>query len=760
MKGIITALIFLTIFSYVTGQKQRLNLANSYYEIESYYNAAETYEDVLERGIDSTEVAQKVAHSYFAIRNLDKAYIWHSFMHESNLLDSVSFARLINLSMSDQSLESIKQLTSEAVSKYPKNDYFLYLNHNLDSLNTNMLGDDFFELKYLKNVNTKGSDFGVSYYKDDKVLVTSSNRLKKSINRTDARTGGYFFNLYKTDLNGGELGKLSYEKSKLKSKYHDGPACYDSINNYVYFTRSNIEGNKAVDEFKKVTHLKILRGKLVNGELVNLESLPFNSDLYSTMHPSISEDGRFLFFSSNMPGGIGGFDIYKVEINEQGMFSSPKNLGKTVNTPLDESFPFIQSNGNVLFFSSYGHYGIGGLDIFYAELSENYDPLLIFNCGKSINTADDEFSFVNNANQKAGFIASNRKGEELKDEIYSFKQKKPLNTITYRLLGEVRDKDTDEILSDVSVEIKDNSGKTIFTGKTTDKGLYNSETLEGIRKGDSLNYTIKLAKEEYITQKFQFNYETADDKEIFVNNVIKTGIKKIELGETDLGDVANINPIYFDFDKSKIRPDAAKELNKIVDILNDNPGMIIELGSHTDLRGDANYNIQLSNKRAQSSVEYIVSKGVERYRIFGTGYGELIPRISNKKIMETESEDGKERLHQLNRRTEFIIMEMGEKKYVSSNDPPKYTDPSRLKNAKELASQKAKSKMQFEDESGNKVSGKDFNKENIENGFYIVLPHETLYRIYENTGVKVEDLKRINNLKDNRIEPGQKILLE
>lgn len=754
---------FILLFSFLgNSQKQRLKKAKELYLIESYYEAAETFEDVVERGIDSSEVAPEIAHAYFVLRNNQKALVWHQYMYKNKMLDTTAYARYLNLNMEKKSSEKIEQLINEAIKLFPDSDYFTLLHEKYFNHEIEVLDSDFFTLKPMQNVNTEASEFGVSYYKDNKVLLTSSTRVKKVYNRKDERSNQFFYNLFKAELIEDGLGSLEFDKTALQSKYHDGPACYDPTNEFIYFTRNNLDGKKAVDENKKVTHLKIFRGRIVNNEIVNVESLPFNSDLYSTMHPSISADGTKLFFSSNMPGGYGGFDLYVVEINKQGMYSAPKNLGPKVNSILDDVFPFYQQNGSILFFSSNGHIGSGGLDIFFSEIADDLTTIKTLNAGTSINSEYDDFSFVNDSEQKSGFMASNRNGENQNDDIFAFSQKEPLTTTFYWLAGLIRDKDTDELLKDVAVTIEDEDNNRVFQDFTDENGSFKTEKLDDIMKGDSINYTINLAKDEYITQTFPLNVLADKEQEIDVNKYLELRLKKVEIGETDLAEVANINPIYFDYDKANIREDAAKELDKIIDLLRDNPGMIIELGSHTDSRGNANYNLELSNRRAKSSVEYIVSQGIEKYRVFGTGYGELVPRVSDQEIQNIDDEEEQERLHQMNRRTEFIILEMGEKKYVSSNEPPSYTDLSRIDETEKDSTNKkdvVKRNATFKDRSGKEISGKEFNKENIEKGFYIVLPHETLYRIYVNTGVEIEKLKELNNLKNNHIEPGQKILI-
>lgn len=725
-------------------QNARLKYADRMYEQKAYYYASEAYEDVIARKVDSATVAVKIADCYDKIGNRKKAAVWYNFLNRQNLLTKEQHYRLVLIEHGLEEYNKSSELLASFESKYGANESTKALNKSLNELKKD---NDQFEIKSQK-VNTTSSDMSASFYNDKNILLASSKRRSKAVMSLHSWTGNYFYDLYSAPINeNGEIGKMKLLKAGGKTKYHDGPAVYNAKNGYVYFTRNNfLNGKKGYDDQKSV-RLKIYKAKYDGKKLVDVTELSINDNAFSSAHPAISEDGKKLFFASDRPGGFGGMDIYSVGLDNDGnTVGSPINLGQKVNTNQHELFPSFNSTENLLFFSSEGHFGLGGLDVFMAKMTKTGDVTSIENLGSPINSTFDDFSFTANPQQTKGFFTSNRNGGKGDDDIYGFNQKFPfrnsavlkgnaINLLTkekvenatvyiadkngvivdsttskddgtfefslatinddfsivgqkenfvegkqsvkydatkmeyqqdvelmplidYYFTGVVKDKATKELLSGVQTSISDNLKNELFENvKTNDNGAFKS-TILPYKYQDKISYEFKLEKDGYITKTVALADILALQQEINVNGVLSLELTKIEVGKTDLNDVIAINPIYFDLNKSDIRPDAAVELNKIVEVMKQNPGMVIELGSHTDSRGSDASNLSLSDRRAKSSAKYIISQGIAKDRIYGKGYGESKLKVSDAEIAKAKTEEEKETLHQQNRRTEFIIVKM------------------------------------------------------------------------------------------------------
>jgi outer membrane protein OmpA-like peptidoglycan-associated protein len=465
---------------------------------------------------------------------------------------------------------------------------------------------------------------------------------------------------------------------------------------------------------------------------------PFNSDEYSCGHPAVSADGKTIYFVSDMPGSLGLTDIW-MSTNENGTWSKPENLGQSVNSEGREMFPNLFED-EVLFYSSDGKIGLGGLDIFYTVAGGADMAFEAQNLGYPVNSHFDDFGFFAKTNT-SGYFSSNR--GTTKDDIYSFVSKRAIISSAINLI--VKDKESKEILSNADVTLIDETGKPAYTGKSDDKGelkfsvipgksykvkttkdgykesvgmikedeiaklantkkellvekkiigllglIADADDLTPIEKvtititdafnqkdvmkfttdkegdfrhiyknkkvGDDLSYIVKMEKEGYITKVQPVDITIKKEGYVLLHEYLNTKMYKIKLG-ADLGKMIDLRPIFFDLGKFNVRPDAAVELNKIVDLMKQNPNMTIELGSHTDCRGGAAGNMALSDKRAKSSAAYIVSKGISKTRIFGKGYGEsklLNDCKCEGKVVSTCSEE----VHAQNRRTEFKIVKI------------------------------------------------------------------------------------------------------
>jgi outer membrane protein OmpA-like peptidoglycan-associated protein len=501
---------------------------------------------------------------------------------------------------------------------------------------------DLYEIKHLTDINTKYSDFGVSYFGENQVVFASSRKIRSLRNRTWSDDSQPYLNFYLGNIaENGEIVDSELFSSQINTKYNEASAVFTSTLKTVYFTRNNFFGRKYKKDDQGINRLKLFRAHInEDGEWGNIEDMTFNNDLYSVGHPALSSDGKTLYFVSDMPGGQGKTDIYYVHLFEDGTYGEPINAGPTVNTMNREMFPFISKKG-ILYFSSDGRSGLGSLDVFSSIISENSTVYTNpENLGSPINGAWDDFAFTINEKTLTGYFSSSREGGKGNDDIYYFKATQTPIICKQYANGVIRDKGTAALLPGVMV-ILYKDGVEIEKVITGDNARF-AFTVEC-----ESNYKVVGTKRGYmdISEEFVTTVEPELELEVTLE------LKDEDIVEINGKDFIKISPIYFDLEKSFIRPDASIELDKVIKVMKRYPQMIVHLGSHTDSRNTHKYNEALSSRRAATSLEYIVSRGIDRSRIFGSGYGEtqlVNGCFDGVKCSEDE--------HQLNRRTEFVII--------------------------------------------------------------------------------------------------------
>ena len=464
--------------------------------------------------------------------------------------------------------------------------------------------------------------------------------------RIHAWTGQYFTNFYDSPIaDDGSLGAVGKFGKKINTKYHEDTPAFTKDGKTVYFTRNNYLDKRGYDA-SKITLLNIYKATVdKGGQWNNITPLPFNNDSYQTAHPALSPDEKTLYFASDMPGTHGQSDLYKVKINEDGSFGTPENLGDSINTAGRETFPFI-SDDNELYFASDGQPGLGGLDIFITKIPKDgsLDFKKIVNVGEEANSPKDDFALIINTKTKRGFLSSNRDGGQGNDDIYKFLETRPVwcDQILY---GVITDEDTKAVLPNTKLVLLDQNMKEV-EGKTTisdSNGKYEFTEVECGAK-----YYVRASLEEYTTREVPVIIGKETGKTELNIELAKTK-KPVKEGD-DIANVFKINLIYFDLDKWNIRPDAAVDLAKILDVLQQHPTMKIDIRSHTDSRATFTYNEKLSDRRAKSTMQWLINKGVAKDRLTAKGYGEtqLVNKCADG-VQCTEAE------HQLNRRSQFII---------------------------------------------------------------------------------------------------------
>ncbi|KIX20147.1 flagellar motor protein MotB [Flavobacterium sp. 316] len=616
-------------------QSSQLATADRKYNKYSYVDAIEIYEKVAEKGYQSPELFKKLGNAYYFNGELDKAAKWYKDLFAMNEdVDPEYYFRY------SQALKAIEDYDNA-------NKYLSLFNEKTNDSR----GNEFAKNKdYLENIeaisgkytigktsiNSEFSDYGPSYF-GNQLVFASARKEGALFNKIHDWTKQNFTDLYSVTINSDKsLSEPQNFSKSINSKFNESSPVFTKDGKTMYFTRNNyLDGKKGKDD-NKSTLVKIYKASFIDNEWKNITELPFNNDNYSTAHPTLSADNKTMYFASDIPGGFGNSDIYKVKINDDGTFGTPENLGNTINTEGRETFPNIAFD-NTLYFASDGHLGLGGLDVFESKFSNNQFQKPE-NVGKPINSSMDDFGFIVNKD-KSGFFTSNRDGGSGYDDIYSF------TICAQKLYGIVTDVDTKEILPNSKVILFDSDMKKITEMTTDETGKYTFEI------ECSTKYHVRASKEEYETTEKTFTSKN-ETGETELNLELKRNIFPIKEG-TDLAKIFDISIIYFDLDKWNIRPDAAKDLQKILEVMKKHPKMEVDIRSHTDSRQTHRYNEILSDRRAKSTLEYLVKNGIEKSRLTAKGYGEtqLVNNCSDGvKCSEAE--------HQKNRRSEFIITKM------------------------------------------------------------------------------------------------------
>lgn len=606
-------------------------VADRFFDRYAYIKAGELYRDAVKKGDSSLHTLTRLGDCYYNNSNAEQAAKWYALAVER--YDNVDAQHLYKY---------IQTLRSQG--DYGQAEKWLgkYNQTQQGDERMDLAGLDVFEeLASTENVyvatksidlNTKNSDFG-TFVKDGTLYFASAKGTGLDTKLYDWNREP-FLDIYKADIkeedNQVGFGHVSALSGGINTAYHEATLCITDDGQTLYFTRDNLRKGKRLDYDKKgVTHLKLYRATLEGGKWKDIEELPFNSELYSVGHPALSPDNKVLYFVSDKEGGKGQTDIYQVAINGDGTYGEPTAVGHGINTPGREMFPYVDRD-NMMYFSSDGHINLGLLDIFRVDLN---DPTARpENLGAPYNSGDDDFAYFSNGEGK-GFFSSNRPGGKGSDDIYCFNAYQCMQLVK----GTVRNQQTKEPIAGATVELVNKAGQIVQTATADGNGQYSFEV------SCNESYTIKGSKADFKDGLVDF---TASDVHEFVNTV------DVDLIPLIIGNQIVINPIFFDFDKWNIRPDAQYELEHIVDVMRNHPGMVIKIESHTDSRGSKRYNQKLSDRRAESTKDYILSRGIDPSRIESAiGYGEsqLLNGCSDG-VKCTEAQ------HQENRRSYFYIL--------------------------------------------------------------------------------------------------------
>ncbi|AND65014.1 flagellar motor protein MotB [Flavobacterium covae] len=671
-------------------QENNLERARKYFNRTYYSEAIPLYEKLVVEN-RSQEIIQNLGDSYYFTNDLKSAQRYYRFLiknYGKDLSEEYYFRFSESLKATANYAEA-NQVLIDYYSKKGKSSELILLEKDLKILeNVTAIGERF-KIKNLE-INTNKSEFGAVIY-NDKLVYAATKKEPNFLDKIYKWNNESYLNLVSVPLKNIYIkdSVVNYFANELKSSMHEATPVFTADGKTMYFTRNYTKKNgRRAKNDDKISVLHIYRAQLINGKWDNIISLPINNPNYSTAHPALSPDEKMLYFSSDMPGSKGSFDIYSVEIND-GLFGKPKNLGNLINTTRREQFPFV-SKDNKLYFSSNGHIGFGALDVFVSDIAnENFSKPT--NIGLPINSGVDDFAFNIDSNTKEGFFSSNRKGGKGGDDLYFISEIKPLilEDCKQYISGIITDLDTTLPLKEVKVILYDLINKKDIEIVTTDFNGKFRFTVECEKE-----YTIKASKEGYIDDKHSLLVQKERNKENDASMKLKSLAKIQE--EKDIAEqvkkkaeeeekekeraieeekkkekrkeilakekdiivqkdklIIKTDPIYFDYDLWYIRRDSKPILDKVIDLMKKYPDMIVEIGSHTDIRGGKTYNLILSENRATSTKDYFIDKGIESKRIIAKGYGESQPVIK----CSTE-ESCTEEEHELNRRSEFVIKDL------------------------------------------------------------------------------------------------------
>ena len=635
MKNIFTfiALTFLSITT-IDAQDKSSKKADKQFSKLEFVKAAESYKKLINNGKSSDYVVAQLAECYYNIFNTVEAEKWYATLAEDSSDPDIIFKYSQMLKANGKYKLSNKWM-NKFVELRPADNRATSFLKNPNYLPKIISKGKRFNVQNL-DINSEYSDFGGAL-NNNKLYITSSRNTVGlfDLGRWITQRISYGWNnepyldIYSFDVtDSGSYLNEDYLGSNINTKYHEGLASFDNEGN-MYISRESFYENEYVKdpESNNITSL-IGIYKISKGEK-NVVALNINSVEYSVKNPSISSDGKTLYFSSDMPGGFGNFDIYRGDIDENGNINNVENLGQKVNTEGQEMFPFIGDKNN-LYFSSDSQLGLGGLDVFFTkEVDGKWAS--VRNVGIPVNSNADDFAFSMNEATGEGFVSSNRSGGKGSDDIYSIKRLIPICDVL--LTANVMDAKTKLGIDSATTSISDKDGNIASTKTSSNEGVS-----EFMLVCDEAGKLI-VSKEGYNSKIVDLKMSSEEFTSI---NIMLDPIEKIIVAEK-----IELNEIYFDFDKSNIKAEAAFELDKLVQIMNKYPEMTVSIESHTDSKGPSSYNQRLSEKRAKTTSQYVISKGIDSSRLSSAGKGESSPVVDCKNCSKDED--------QLNRRSEFII---------------------------------------------------------------------------------------------------------
>ena len=628
--------------------------AKSKYESYEFSPAIDRYLKLARSGKGNKEVFENLAIAYYNNSQYDLATVWFNkliSLYPKNIdaelyfKASVAFKSIEAYDASDQFYRKYLELNKQLV-------LHNYLEPNSNYIDTILSKTGKYNL-FKTNINSQNSDFGLNFYGENEVVFASS--LDATGSQKFRWSNEPFLDLFTAQIDSlGNLSQREQLKGNVNTKYHESTATISMDGNTMYFTRNNFFKGRLKSSKDKQVKLKIYKATKKQDSWVNIKELPFNGNQYSTAHPTLSPDGKKLYFSSDMPGTFGMSDIWFVYIFENDTYSQPINLGPNVNTEFRESFPFIDSENN-FYFSSDGKLGLGGFDIFESKLNVRGFPYETSNIGKPVNSPFDDFSYVYNNKRNFGFISSNRNGlnGSSSDEVYkiiktgkspqSLLSKKGMSNCEGHIGGVVYDIFTKDLLQGASIELLNENNNIIKQTNADQNGefnfteKFNCSKSYFIRVSNGISYNSRILK-------FNFN----ENQNIFENIDLSWLTNCIP---DDLICVLGVEPIFFDLDKATLTRSSVLSLKKVLIAMVKYPTMILQISSYADSRASKEYNRELSERRASTTRKWLTNKGIDPNRLLIKALGE-----ENFDNICGENSDCSESEYQLNRKSTFKIL--------------------------------------------------------------------------------------------------------
>lgn len=634
--------IYLFALPFASAQKALVRKAAKTNEQLEYIKTIEVLQEVAEKGYKSEDLFKRLGDAHYFNHQMEEAARWYGELMQFNpnpdaeyyFRYAQSLKSLQKYNEADDWMQKFKSAKADDLrSKYYVNSETLI--KNLPDKSSRITLDNL-------GINTPFSDYSSAFYNGELVIASAREEGPRYSWNNQPYLDLYFGRRYEQTQN--SFSDALPLKGKVNTRFHESNAAFSSDGTTLYFTRNNYLRGRLRKDDEKFSNLKIYRARFDGTEWTDVITLPINNDDFNTAHPALTPDEKYLVFSSDRPGSIGSSDIYLAPIGSDGTIGQPQLLGKGINTEGRESFPFVDENYN-LFFASDGHPGLGGLDIFTVKdirlLLENPNQEVeVQNMGKPYNSPQDDFAYAANPASGMGYLSSNRSGGVGDDDIYAF----PLNCLV-SLNGMVVDADTGLAIENSSIEVFDSNAKSLSKMGLGQDALFN---IPGDCEDEIL---VRAMHPDYNANEVRVAFIDFSDDDLLKISLQKDK-NKLDEG-IDLAKILDLTPIYFDFDKWNIRPDAEMELQKIIVAMEKYPQLKIDVRSHTDSRGNDAYNLALSEKRNRATIQYLIEVGkIDAERLSGRGYGEseLLNSCGNGVSCSKEE-------HQLNRRSEFIIIQ-------------------------------------------------------------------------------------------------------
>lgn len=612
-------------------QTKSTQKADQLFERYDYVDAIKAYQKLAKKGKANAYVYNQLAEANFKVSDFENAERYYKrFLRNERNASAEDYYNYAQVLLLNKKYADYKKAMLDFAEKAPNDSRAKAFLENSSYLEDLQAMPPRFELTAV-SLNSEFSDFGGYTFQDKFYFVSSRNQTRKTYgwNKEPA------LDLFVADNTSGILSNTKEVEGDINTNFHEGTVAITKDGSTIYFTRNDYLNGKYRKDDAGVNHLKIYKASLVNGQFQDVQDLSINAISYSNANPALSPDERKLYFSSDRPGGYGASDLYVVDIEEDGSLGEPQNLGGAINTEARENFPFMDQD-HILYFSSDGHLGVGGLDVYYTK-STNQGFLPPQNLGLPLNSNADDFAFTYNSKTEMGFVSSNRVNKkEAKpiDNIYKAKLVHPLQQTS--ILAEVVDLNSEESIQNAQVIFYDEEENEYSRSSTKPNGL--SKTF--LPTGQT--YVLQVNREGYKSQSMPLEIP---ETQMFVKLALEPEMTAAEAEMLILQE-----RIFFDYDKADIKPESALELDKLIAILNENPDIKVKVVSHTDERGSKAYNLKLSQKRADNTVNYLVENGIEASRLTSEGKGKTEP-------INTCESDCTEVEHEENRRSEFKVAE-------------------------------------------------------------------------------------------------------